>query len=435
METFVITGGTPLTGTVQVRGSKNAASKMMIASLLTQEQCFIENMPLSQETDITKELCEHIGSTVQLDASSRTCAIQTAEITNPRVSQLSRKNRIPILAFGPLLHRKQVAEIPVLGGCPIGHRPVNIHLEALKQMGVFIQRREHSYYASAKEIHGADITLAYPSVGATENIILTAVLAQGQTRITNAAIEPEIINVIQMLTAMGAKIIVDAAKRSITITGVKKLGPTRARVMADRNEIVSFASAALATRGDIFIPEISTEPIATFLQKVEEIGAHYTVAKGGIRFKGSEAYKPAPVSTSPHPGFMTDWQQPFAVVLTQAQGASTIHETVYEDRLGYMNELNQMGASIELSEECVGQPCRFKGKHFIHSARIQGVTPLKATKASIPDLRAGMALIIAALQAKGTSTLSGIELVERGYESIDERLIALGANIKRGNHA
>ena len=202
---FFIEGGVPLAGSLAVRGSKNAASKLMVASLLTDQPSTIENVPMSVEIDITRELCEKIGSTVSA-VGDYEIRIVTPKVTTSLVPELSRKNRIPILALGPLLHRAGVAEVPVLGGCPIGHRPIDFHVAALREMGVEIERREHSYYAEAQEIRGADIAFPWPSVGATESVILAAVLAKGRTRIENAAVEPEIMNLIEMLCAMGAKI-------------------------------------------------------------------------------------------------------------------------------------------------------------------------------------------------------------------------------------
>ncbi len=202
---FLIKGGVPLEGSTIVRGSKNAATKLMIASLLTDAPCVIENIPLSAEIDITRELCEKIGSTVSFE-DDHTIRIETPDIRTSRVPELSRKNRIPILALGPLLHRTGIAEVPVLGGCPIGHRPIDFHVAALRDMGVRIERREHSYYAEAAEIRGAHIAFPHPSVGATENVILAATRARGTTQIKNASVEPEILNLIDMLRMMGARI-------------------------------------------------------------------------------------------------------------------------------------------------------------------------------------------------------------------------------------
>lgn len=420
-----------MSGRVPVYGAKNAATKMMIASLLTNEACEIRNMPRINDIDITKELCEQIGSEVEI-GEDRVCRVQTAEIKTSLVPELSRKNRLPILALGPLLHRKKVAEVPVLGGCPIGHRPVNLHVDALEQMGARIERREFSYYAEAEELHGADIQLAFPSVGATENILIAATLAKGETTIANAAIEPEIINLIQMLQAMGADITVDAEQRIMRIRGVDKLHGASADVMPDRVEIVSFATAALATEGDIFIPAINSSYIERFLEKVTELGGHYEEKDDGIRFWGKKPYKAVRVETQPHPGFLTDWQQPFCVLLTQAAGESIIHETLYEDRFGYTKDLATMGANIEISDDCPAEsPCRFQKKGHAHVARITGPTHLVNGRLTVPDLRAGMAHIIAGLISEGETHIFGIDHIERGYERIDERLQILGADIQR----
>ena len=430
-EKFVIKGGRPLVGDIEIRGSKNAASKLMIASLLTNEPCVIENIPFSAEIDITKELCEHIGSHVTC-TENHEAHIETPEITTPIVPELSRKNRIPVLAFGPLLHRKGFAEVPVMGGCYLGHRPINFHIEALNKMGVRVERREHSYYAEAEHIHGAVIDLPYPSVGATENVLLTAVRAQGTTDITNAAMEPEILNLVAMLVAMGGNISLDQEERMIRVIGVPKLKGVRVRVIPDRNEIVSFACAALATDGRIGIHGVEHTSLDTFFLMIRAIGGEIKKLSNGIEFSGTRPYKPVTIKTSPHPGFMTDWQQPFCILLTQSNGESIIHETVYDDRFAYTKDLRRMGAHIEVSDECLGKsPCRFHGATFNHSIRIKGPTPLHGAEITMTDLRAGMAHMIAALAAAGESIISGIEHVERGYEKIDERLRSLGADIKR----
>lgn len=430
-EKFLIRGGRALEGEVLIRGSKNAAPKMMVASLLTDEPCFIENIPISAEIDITKELCEDIGSEVVFP-EDHICRIETREVKTSLVPELSRKNRIPILALGPLLHRSGSAEVPVLGGCPIGHRPINLHIEALNKMGVRVERRERSYFAEAREIRGAQIEFPFPSVGATESVILTGVLAHGKTIIKNAAVEPEILNLIGMLKAMGARIEVRVESRVIQIEGVKKLHGARIRVMPDRTEAVSFAVAALATRGNVFLQSVEEEPLRAFLIKVREAGGKFEAKNKGIRFWGEGSYLASFIETSPHPGFMTDWASPFCVLLTQARGQSIIHETVYEDRFGYTKDLGRMGARVEVSDECPGeQRCRFFGKTFNHSARITGPTKLKGTEITMTDIRAGMAHIIAALIAEGESVITGVEHVDRGYERIDERLRALGADIKR----
>lgn len=427
---FVIRGGRALTGDVSVFGAKNAASKMMIASLLTDEPCVLENVPLSQEIDITREFCGRIGSEIAIGMDHR-CEIRTPKILNTSVVEFSRKNRIPVLAFGPLLHRAGHAEVPFLGGDAIGHRPIDLHLEALNKMGVTIERRERSYYATAASITGADIEFPFPSVGATENVLLTAVRARGTTTIRNAAVEPEILDLIRMLRGMGADIVCDPGLRAITIRGVARLGGVAHRVLPDRNEAVSFAVAGLATRGRVRIAGARADDLAAFVEKVEAMGAVVSREPDALVFAGAESYRAADVATAPHPGFMTDWQQPLAILMIAARGVSTIHETVYEDRFGYVKDLRRMGADIEITDECIGAPCRFAGRTFNHSARITGPSVLKGADIAMTDIRAGMAHVIAALAAHGESVISGIEHIDRGYERMDERLRALGADIKR----
>lgn len=429
VDKFIIRGGRPLQGEIAVHGSKNAASKMMIASLLTEEPCVIKNVPLSAEIDITKELCEKIGSEVLLEEHQ--LVIKTERVNTPLVSELTRRNRIPILALGPLLHRRGFAEVPVLGGCPIGHRPVNLHVEALIKMGVKIERRAGSYYAQTHGLRGAEIEFPHSSVGATESAVLAATLAQGKTVIKNAAVEPEIINLLEMLRSMGALINVDSANRYIEIQGVAKLRGTTVRVMPDRNEVVSLASAALATGGELAILDIEEWYLKSFLEKVKALGASYDIFPNSIKFRGSNRYDPLNIETAPHPDFMTDWQQPMCVLLTQARGESIIHETVYEDRFGYTKDLNKLGAKIQISDDCLGNSCRFSGQHFNHSARVRGPAKLQGGDLTITDIRAGMAHIIAALLTRGESVVSGVEHIDRGYERLDERLRGLGADIRR----
>lgn len=428
---LVIKGGKPLFGNIRVMGSKNTATKLMVASLLTDEPCRIENIPFSMDTDITKELCENIGSKVEFD-ENHVCKIETNSIKTSRIPELSRRNRIPILAIGPLLHRTGFAEVPILGGCPIGHRPVNFHMEALNKMGIKIERREHSYFAEADRIVGAEIEFPFPSVGATENSILTAVLAKGKTIIKNAAVEPEVINLVEMLGNMGAKINCNLESRTVEIEGVVKLKGVKIATMPDRNEIVSFAAAAASTEGEIFIENIIPDTIQSFLQSFADIGGQYKIVDSGIKFWGKKPYTSIFIQTSCHPGFMTDWQQPFCVLLTQAQGISMIHETVYEDRFGYVKDLRKMGANITVLDECPeGKTCRFSGQTYNHTAKIVGLSGLIGSKIKVTDVRAGMAHLIAALTAKGESLIDGVWHLDRGYERIDERLKELGADIQR----
>jgi len=467
---FIIHGGKPLFGEVTIAGAKNAVSKMMVASLLTDEPCVLENVPQIGEVEIVTEFLKNIGSEISFAGS--TVKIQTSEIKNSRVAELSRRNRIPILALGPLLSRVGEAEVPIVGGDKIAPRAVDIHLEALSKLGAQIQITKHSYHAWAKDgLHGAEIELRLPSVGGTENAILGAVLAKGKTIIKNAALEPEITDLILMLQKMGA-IIELAPPRTITIEGVARLRGVTHRIIPDRNEAVSFACLAIATGGKILLKDAVQEHLITFLNTVRRLGGEYEVTDDGIAFwrpdvvlgamgAGEGAHAAASpknslralsIQTDVHPGFMTDWQQPLCALLTQAYGTSTIHETIYEDRFGYAHDLNEMGAKIRVSTECpVGEvvsdsgagdvighgighataPCRFAGKGFYHTATIEGPTELTSHNLTVRDLRSGMVDIISALVARGVSEIDGAEEIDRGYERIDERLRDLGADIRR----
>ena len=427
---FVVNGGKKLDGTIKLAGAKNAVNKMMVASLLTDEPCVIENFPDIGEVDITAELCEHIGTKV--DKNGESLILHTPRITNTEVSNLSRRNRLPVLTLGPLLARSGKAQIPIVGGDKIGPRPVDIHLEALQDMGAIIEMDDTHYSASAPNgLTGARVELRYPSVMATENIILAGTLASGRTVIKNAAIEPEIIDLIKMLQKMGA-IIELGADRTVYIDGVKRLHGATHKVLPDRNEAVSFAALAIAGNGNIFIDGAVQEHLLTFLNAIRKVGGEYEVLENGIRFWRSGELKGIEIETDTHPGFMTDWQQSFMVLLTQAKESSIIHETVYEDRFGYTETLNSMGANIKLFTRCLGElACRFSGKNYNHSALISGPTPLAGVKMEVKDLRAGIANIIAAVIAEGESVIDGAEEIDRGYEKIENRLTALGVDIKR----
>lgn len=429
MERFLIKGGVKLKGAIKIRGAKNSSTKLMVASLLTDEGVLLSNFPSIIDTDLTGQLLREIGGRVDATGSGEVY-LKTKKIENHRVTKLSRKNRIPILTLAPLIHRTGRAEVPFVGGDAIGARPVNFHLDILKKMGATIRIKKDSYVARARKLSGARITLPFPSVGATETGILAAVLAKGTTIIRNAAAEPEIIDLISLLQKMGALIELDT-NRIITIEGVKHLGGAEHEIIPDRMEAASFGILALATDGNILVEDARQEHLITFLNSIRRVGGEYTVERAGIRFFRKEALHPLHIETSPHPGFMTDWQQPFAVLLMQARGRSTIHETVYEDRFGYVKDFALMGAKIRGLKKCLGHPCRFAKKNYLHSIEIQGPTVLEGSEFRVLDIRAGLAHLVAALAARGISRISGIEHIDRGYEKIDVRLRQVGARIER----
>ena len=428
---FIIKGGKPLHGSVKVTGAKNSATKILVASILSDNKCSLSNSPNRiNDLKVTSEICSQVGSKITTDKDK--LSIQTENVCNNIISrELGNQNRIAILLAGPLLHRTGHAEIPIPGGCRIGSRPVNFHIEGLKKLGCSVESNDFYYILNSDGMKGANIHLDYPSVGATENIIIAATLAKGRTILTNAAIEPEILDLIKFLQKMGA-IIELSTDRKISIEGVEKLNGACHSIVPDRNQAASFACAGLASKGDIFIENANQDDLITFLNTVRRVGGKFEISDTGIRFFYDGPFKSISIETNVHPGFMTDWQQPFVILLTQSNGISIIHETVYEKRFGYVEALKKMGADIELYNTCLGSAeCRFINTNYYHSAVIKGPTPLKASEIDIPDLRAGFSYLIAGVIAKGESIINGAMYIDRGYEDIDEKLKSLGVQIIR----
>jgi UDP-N-acetylglucosamine 1-carboxyvinyltransferase len=430
---YRIEGGVPLRGEVTLSGAKNAVTKMLVAALLTEDACSVRNAPRHLgDVTITEDVLRALGADVTW-RDETTVAIQARAITNTVVPvELGRKNRLAVLTAGPLLHRLGRAVIPAPGGDRIGPRPIDFHLAGLQQMGATLEAKDGLYYFHTDRLSGATIELPYPSVMATETLVIAAVLARGITVIENAAIEPEIMDLIKYLQKMGA-IIEQRVDRKIVVEGVSRLHGADHRVLSDRNEAVSLAIAAYLTQGDVRLVGADQGTLLTFLNTLYRVGLDFTVEDDAIRFTGgARAPLPIALETDVHPGFMTDWQQPFTVLLTQARGMSVIHETVFDDRFGYTAELNRMGADTGLFNKCLGEiACRFKERDFQHSCVIRGPTRLSAAELVMPDIRAGCSYILAALCAEGTSTVRGIEHIERGYEHLDAKLRALGARIER----
>lgn len=428
---FLINGGKPLYGSVKVSGAKNSATKLLVASLLTDEPCEFSNSPNKiNDLIITGELCDHLGSELKMEGDK--LFVQTPEmITDSIPETYGSLNRIAILFAGPMLHRKGSAKIPIPGGCKIGSRPVNFHLEGLKQLGCHVEVKDNYYLLKSDGLKGCNVHLNYPSVGATENILIAATLAAGRTTITNSAVEPEILDLVKFLQKMGA-IIEISTDRKITIEGVNKLYGTSHYIIPDRNQAASFACAGLASKGDVFVENAIQDDLITFLNTIRRIGGKFEVKENGIRFYYDGRFKSIALETNVHPGFMTDWQQPFVILLTQANGISIVHETVYEKRFGYVTELNKMGAEIELYNTCLGgMNCRFANSEYYHSAVVKGPTELHAAEIMIPDLRAGFSYLVAGVIAKGESIVNGAVYIDRGYEDIDAKLRDLGAVIVR----
>ncbi len=438
-DVLVVHGGTPLKGEIRVRGAKNLVSKAMVAAVLGDTPSTLHDVPAIRDVDIVRGLLELHGVRTAM-SEDQTLRMDPTNVVIAGVDEINvhaGSSRIPILLCGPLLHRLGRAYIPNLGGCNIGGRPIDFHLDALREFGAVIDKQPDGMHLSAPQrLQGIKYTLAYPSVGSTEQILLTAVLAEGVTELRNAAVEPEIIDLICVLQKMGAIIKVHT-DRVIEIEGVERLHGYRHRPVPDRIETGSWAAAALATQGEVFVRGADQVNMMTFLNVFRSIGGAFDIddgPDGGIRFwhPGGEL-SPVALETDVHPGLMTDWQQPLVVALTQAHGLSIVHETVYERRFGYTAELRQMGANIQLYRECLGgTPCRWGRRNFLHSAVIAGPTSLHAADLQIPDLRAGFSHLIAALAAEGTSRVFGVDrYITRGYEDFDAKLAALGANVER----
>lgn len=435
-DAYMIEGGEPVVGEIQCLGAKNFATKAMVAALLGETPTTLTNVPPIGDVDITREMLCSIG--VQVEAPDDgvlridPSALNYADVSMPH----SGANRIPILLLSALLHRFERVMVPVVGGCQIGARKVDFHLQAIEQFGGRIEETPDGYIASRQgPLKGTHIKLAYPSVGATETCLYLGVLAEGRTIICNAALEPEIFELITMLRSMGA-IIFAASGREIRIEGVKRLSGTYITVLGDRIEAASWASLAGASNGDITVHGIRPETLGNFLSYFQQAGGGIELTSASsIRFFRKEKLRPAIIETDVWPGFSTDWQQPFAILLTQADGISIIHETVYEKRFGYLKALDALGAKTQLTTHCLGgTPCRYRETSHEHSAIILGPTALQARAdepISIPDLRAGLAYVIAAAISSGTSLVTGIHFLERGYGDVVPRLTAMNLNIKR----
>jgi len=431
MTNWIIEGGNPLRGEVNVTGAKNSITKLMVASMLTGEECQFSNAPDIGDTKITQDICEALGSTVVWD-DPHSMFIRTPRLISHEIPfELGSRNRLAIMMLAPLLHRVGKAVIPMAaGGDRIGPRPVNFHLESIQRMGANVEIYDNAYHVQADRLIGAEVVLPYPSVTTTENLVMAAAMAKGRTTIRNAAIEPEVIDLLLYLQKMGA-IIDYKVDRTLVIEGVESLHGAHHSLIPDRNVAVSLAVAAVATRGDIYVRNARQNDLMAFLNMLRRVGGKFEVESDGIRFYQDGKLRAITLETSVHPGFMTDWQPPFVLLLTQADGLSVIHETVFEDRFGYVSELQKMGAEIALYDTCLGgRECRFRASSYKHSCVIKGPTQLKGAHISVPDLRAGFTYLIGAIMAQGTSTIEGVEHITRGYEDLENTLRKLGALIR-----
>ena len=435
-DTVIFEGGKPLVGEVSVRGAKNLVTKAMVAALLADTPSTLKGVPAISDVAVVRGLLEAHAVTVSEDVDGE-LVLDPRGVKSAHFAEIDAhagSSRIPILFCGPLLHQLGEAFIPDLGGCRIGDRPINFHLDALRAFGAELEKSYEGIRLKAPQrLVGAKVDLPYPSVGATEQVLLTAVRAKGVTELTNAAIEPEIVDLIAILQKMGAIIVVEP-NRTIVIEGVESLQGYDHRAIADRNEAASWAAAALATRGDIYVRGAKQQDLMTFLNVYRKVGGLFDIDDEGIRFRHpGGSINPVVIETDVHPGFMTDWQQPMVVALTQAEGRSIVHETVYENRFGFTDALVQMGADIEVYKEGIASITRRVPRRPLEQAAvIAGPTALHGANIRVPDLRGGFSHVIAAVTAQGTSEVSNIGIISRGYEHLLQKLDGLGVSFELG---
>ena len=414
MDRLFVTGGARLAGSVRISGAKNSALKLMAASLIAPGRSVLRNVPRIQDCFTMTEVLEHLGAVVSWeDGAVAVDATHLSSVDAPY--ELVRRMRASIAVLGPLLARVGEARVAMPGGDNIGSRPIDLHLEGLRRMGARIDAEHGFLVAQTDGLTGASITLDYPSVGATENLMMAAVTADGVSVIDNAAREPEITDLAGYLAAMGAGIR-GAGSATIEVEGVGELQPAEHTVIPDRIEAGTWAAASVATRGDVVLKGARSDHLELFLEKLAEGGADIRMTDEGLRVRQPERTRAADFVTLPYPGLATDFQPILLAMLATANGTSIATENVFEGRFTYVDELRRMGADI-----------RTEGHHAV----IRGVEQLSAAPVRAMDIRAGAAMAIAALTADGVSEIADIDHVDRGYEEFEAKLTALGAEVRR----
>ena len=414
MTKFVISGGIPLAGTVRVSGAKNSALKLMAAALLTSEKTVLTNVPLIQDVFTMAEVLREIGAEVTI-SPGRVEIDPSGELSHTTPYELVRKMRASIVVMGPLLARLNRARVAMPGGCNIGPRKIDFHLSGLEKLGARINVEHGFINVTAAGLTGDVISLDYPSVGATENLMMAACMARGRTVIESAAREPEIIDLAKFLSSMGASIS-GAGSDTIIIEGVDGLGGATHTVVPDRIEAGTFMAAAAITNGDVEVEGINPLHLEIFISKLRAIGVSVQEYDHRVRVRGEGEYHSTDIATLPHPGFPTDLQAPIIVLLSLARGHSIVTENVFENRFVFVDELNRLGASVRPSG---------------HHAVVHGGSRFEGAIVEAPDLRAGAALVLAGLAASGTTEVRHIGHIDRGYEQFEHKLQALGADIQR----
>ncbi len=413
MDKIMINGGIPLHGNVQISGAKNAALPVLASSLLTAGTNTFHNIPDLMDIKTIKILLTSMGAEME---GGKTVRIRVDKINNPVASyDLVKTMRASILVLGPLVARAGVARVSLPGGCAIGARPVNLHLKALEDMGAHVELKNGYIEAKAKKLKGAEIYFDLPTVTGTENIMMAATLAQGTTVLNNAAREPEVVNLADVLKGMGAKI-TGAGSDVITIEGVSSLKPTEASIIPDRIEAGTFMIAAGMTRGEINVLGCNPHHLEALINKLRDTGMKISPIKNGLTVSCGKKINSVDVTTLPYPGFPTDLQAQIMAYMAVGSGLSVITETVFENRFMHVSELLRMGADIVIQGA---------------NAVVRGVPKLRGAQTMATDLRASASLVLAALVAEGTTEISRVYHIDRGYETIEKKFSALGADIKR----
>lgn len=419
MPKFIITGTTELSGTIAVKGAKNAGLKIIPAAILSEEKLLIHNLPDIEDISRSMDILTDLGAKVSRQGSSY--LVDTSEIGHTELKHhLANKLRASIMFVGPLLARFGEVKFPHPGGCVIGagQRPIDLFIEGFEAMGATIDTSEGYYHLRAKRLHGCDFFFTTVSVTGTEALMMTAVLAEGTTRLANCAMEPEIVALAEYLNSVGAKIS-GVGSPNITIEGVEAIGASEFTTVPDRIEAGTFAILAVASNSEITISDCNPSHLSALLAIFSKIGVAYEQTATSLTIKKHGELKAYDMKTHEYPGFPTDLQSPYTVLMTQAVGSSIIHETIYDRRLLFTDMLTQMGANIIMCDP--------------HRVVVHGPTTLHSRKLTSPDLRAGISMVIAGIIAKGQTEIDNIYQIDRGYENIDLRLQSLGAKIERVN--
>ncbi len=428
-EAWIVNPAGPLVGDVAVRGSKNAVTKHLVAAMLGDTPSTVSNCPEIGDVDITAQMLESLGCVIE--RSNGDAIVDSRPLSSSEVPlTFSGMNRIPILMVGPLLHRTGQAFVPLVGGDDIGSRPLDFHVNALEKMGAEVEITSEGLHAKAGQLRGAHIELPYPSVGATETVLLTASMANGRTVLDGGALEPEVIELALFLQRMGAHIEMHPNRRYI-IDGVPKLSGAAHRLKGDRIEAFSYLVAGLITGGQVTVHGCSQDRLVTAISTLSRMGAEFEITDSSVSARADHLTAGA-VETDTHPGFMTDWQSPMVALFTQCEGMSVMYETVYENRFTYVPALRKMGADIQPYNIPLGSGhSRFVGSSTACSVVVKGGAPLIGTDVVVPDIRGGFAYVLAAAAATGTTTITGTHHLDRGYNHAIPNFKGLGLDIER----